>query len=70
MKNRINTKRGIALLLAASMVLSVTACSANTEESSADQDEELLTETAISMLTNGANSTECEKEETVYSRSG
>lgn len=66
MKNRIIIKKGIALLLAASMALSVTACSANTEESSVDQDEELLTETAMSMLTNCVNSTECGKEETVF----
>ena len=70
MKNRINIKRGIALLLTASMVLSVTACSASTEESSAAQDEELLTETAMSMLTKGANSAERGKEETVYVLSG
>jgi putative membrane protein len=65
------SKKALALILAASMLLSLTGCgtaaaalSAQTSEES--EEETSLEDTAISLLTSGGHSDEAGKEETVY----
>ena len=65
------SKKGLALILSASMLLSLTGCgtaAAVSAQQSAEQSEEesSLQDTAISLLTSGGHSDEAGKEETVY----
>ena len=65
------SKKGLALILAASMLLSLTSCgtaAALSAQQSAEESaaETSLEDTAISLLTSGGHSDEAGKEETVY----